>query len=125
MAVKMKRKPLIRANIFDSIDILKREIKRIKECDIPVVCLEYQVDNVGYLGTDNHSGMHEISVPDDIFVVGFDDTESAFMFTPSISTVNRNWTNLGQAATRHILKKCNHEEVKSIECLAKVGWHLI
>lgn len=202
------------ANIFNSLEVLEREVARIRACNIPAVCLEYEVDGVDYLGTDNYSGMHEIvehllkdhgirnlayiggpddniesqerrrafedtlkeyqieidpkrcffngdwsydfafavagrmvkdakhlpqaivcandegaiatiiclynhglKVPDDILVVGFDDTESAAMFTPPISTVNRNWNHLGEAAIKHILRRIEQLPVEAKEIM--------
>ncbi len=48
------------ANIFNSLDILAREKKRILASKTPVISLEYKLDDIDYVGTDNYSGMHEI-----------------------------------------------------------------
>ena len=196
------------SNIFNSLEVLEREKAKIEACHVPAVSLEYEVDGIDYVGTDNYSGMHEmvehlivdhgvkdfayiggpddnyeslerqgafmdalkehqitpkdgritlhgnwsynfaydvtsemlkdkenlpeaivcvndegaiaaitclykngLSVPQDIMVVGFDDTESAAVFTPSISTVNRNWNILGENALIHLLKMMQGEPV--------------
>lgn len=202
------------SNIFNSIEVLEREKAKIIAAKVPVISLEYKLDGIDYIGTDNYSGMHEIvehlitvhglrdlafiggpddnseslerkrafldtlsehnltpganrvisngnwsydfaydetmkminyseklpdgivcvndegtlgsitclhkngiRVPRDIIVVGFDDTQSAAAFTPSISTVNRNWSELGVKAVEHLNKLMNHEPVEPIEIL--------
>ena len=202
------------SNIFNSLDILAQEKKRILKSGIPAISLEYEVDGIDYVGTDNYSGMeemvnhlisvhkvsrfayiggpdgnyesmerqrafcdvlqknrlpineqylflhgnwsyefaydavlelikhpenlpeaivcvndegaiaamtalhkHGIQVPEDILVVGFDDTAVSSLFTPSISTVNRNWDCLGHDAILHLLKQMAHETVASREIL--------
>lgn len=201
-------------NILNSLEVLEREKGKIQKAGIPAVSLEYEVDGLDYVGTDNYSGMHEmtehliqehhvqnfayisgpddnyeslerkkaffdvlkennvsireeqvflhgnwsyefaydavvnliknceslpeaivcvndegaiaavtalhkagIRVPEDILVTGFDDTESASLFTPSITTVNRNWDCLGQEAILHILRKIRKEEVEHQQIL--------
>ncbi len=202
------------ANIFNSLEVLEREKCRILESKTPVLCLEYLVDGLDYIGTDNYSGMHEITehlikvhglhdiaylggpatnyessermrafldamkenglqpdpkrviepgdwsydfayrhttsmvenhdlpeaivcvndegaiavltclykhgikVPEEVKVVGFDDTSSAASFTPSLSTVNRNWDQLGERAIQHLKKQMNGEEVERKELLS-------
>ncbi|HKM20562.1 MAG TPA: substrate-binding domain-containing protein, partial [Lachnospiraceae bacterium] len=48
------------SNIFNSLAVLEREKNRILQSKTPVVSLEYKLDGVDYIGTDNYSGMHEI-----------------------------------------------------------------
>ncbi|NLG04868.1 MAG: GGDEF domain-containing protein [Clostridia bacterium] len=202
------------SNIFNSIEVLEREKARIIASKTPVISLEYKLDGIDYIGTDNYSGMYEITehlisvhglrdlafiggpddnsesldrkrafldamaahhltpdekniitggnwsydfgydqmlkmireskklpegivcvndegtlgaitclhkngirVPRDIVVVGFDDTQSAAAFTPSISTVNRNWSELGVKAIEHLNKLINKEPVEPVEML--------
>lgn len=197
------------SNIFNSLDVLEREKKRILEAGIPAISLEYSVDGLTYVGTDNYSGMHElvehlvvehgkrnlayiggpddnvestermrafldvlkehkisitkdrmirhgnwsyefgfdkaleltsdrnnmpdaivcvndegaigvitalsrsgIDVPGDISVTGFDDTLSASLLTPSVSTVNRDWDNLGSNVFRQLMKMIDHEPIE-------------
>ena len=49
------------SNIFNSLEILEREKNRILKSKTPVISLEYKLDGVDYIGTDNYSGMHEIT----------------------------------------------------------------
>ena len=48
------------SNIFNSLEVLEREKTKIEACHIPAVSLEYEVDGIDYVGTDNYSGMHEM-----------------------------------------------------------------
>lgn len=51
---------IILSNIFNSPEVLERQRKRILESGIPAVSLEYQIEGVDFIGTDNYSGMHDI-----------------------------------------------------------------
>ncbi len=56
-----------------------------------------------------------ISVPKTVKVTGFDYLESGITHTPSISTVDRNWTNLGYQSMQHILDKIDGKPTPSIQ----------
>lgn len=49
------------SNIFNSLEVLEQEKDRILESKTPVVSLEYKLEDVDYIGTDNYSGMHDIT----------------------------------------------------------------
>lgn len=51
------------------------------------------------------------SVPDDFLVTGFDNFEEGQLFCPSITSVNRDWVQLGYDSMDNILKLINGENV--------------
>ncbi len=50
-------------------------------------------------------------VPDDVFVTGFDNTYSASVFDPTLTTVSQNFENIGYESVRTIIDLCNNKAV--------------
>jgi LacI family transcriptional regulator len=56
---------------------------------------------------------HQISVPQQVEVAGFDDIPMASYYNPSITTVRQPITEMGKSATRILIKEINGEKVKN------------
>lgn len=62
-----------------------------------------------------------ILVPEDVIVTGFDHLESAIKHTPKITTVDRNWVDMGYQSMLHILDKIEGKKTKEKVLIKSMG----
>jgi DNA-binding LacI/PurR family transcriptional regulator len=55
---------------------------------------------------------HNVAVPHELSIVGFDDIEPALYVTPPLTTIRQPRTKLGQLATKMVLDLLNEREVQ-------------
>jgi DNA-binding LacI/PurR family transcriptional regulator len=53
---------------------------------------------------------HQLDVPGDISVMGFDDSRSAMEVWPTLTTMHVDMEGMGQLAVRHLVARVRHEE---------------
>ena len=63
----------------------------------------------------------DLKVPEDVIVTGFDHLKSAREHRPSITTVDRNWNDMGYQALYHLLWKINNKPVKEATYIKSCG----
>lgn len=85
----------------------KKQTKRLLELADPPTCIIYPDDLTSYGGI---SAIHEknLSVPDDISIIGYDGTSSGQMGTPQLTTLYQDTQSLGEQAGKMLLSLIEH-----------------
>ncbi|MCM1568731.1 MAG: GGDEF domain-containing protein [Roseburia sp.] len=53
---------MLLANTFNRLEVLRYLQEEIKRADIPAMSLEYEVEDIDFLGTENYPGMYDLAV---------------------------------------------------------------
>jgi LacI family transcriptional regulator len=70
-------------------------------------------DNVA-IGVLRAAAEHGLAVPDDLSVVGFDDSEQAGLVTPALTTVRQPLAEMGRMAVSLLLRLLDHQRVEAM-----------
>jgi LacI family transcriptional regulator, galactose operon repressor len=57
---------------------------------------------------------HGLAVPDELSVVGFDDSEQAGLVTPALTTVRQPLAEMGRMAVSLLLRLLDHQRVEAM-----------
>lgn len=69
------------------------------------------VNDLVALGINKYCNKHQISIPDELSLVGFDDIYLAEIITPELTTVSHNYQSLGATAVHIIQELINHRPI--------------
>jgi len=61
-----------------------------------------------------------IKVPDDLSVIGFDDSELAERIWPTLSTVRQPLVKFGESAVKHLVKRAGKKSKKNVKSMTDV-----
>ena len=76
-------------------------------------------------GTANILLKHGISVPDQIIVTGFDNQELSFAYEPALTSIDRNYEEIGYQAMQTLILAIHHKcEKNCIHTPYVIKWHL-
>lgn len=88
----------------DGYDAMNAILQKTKDIDA-VFCVNDEIA----MGAINALRDNNISVPQDVDVMGFNNTYGAAIFYPKLTTIAQPLYDMGSVATRMLIKKINHE----------------
>ena len=82
-----------------------------QELDIPAVRL---VNDMTAIGAMEVAREHGLRVPEDLSIVGFDDTFEALIVTPSLTTVRQPLAEMGRMAVALLVRLLQHQRIEAL-----------
>ncbi len=97
-----------------SIEIAKQIMDNRTKRPQAIIC----ANDYGAMGVIIALEEYKLEVPEDIIVTGFDYVNKGQIFSPSLTTVNRDWEKLGYQCMKHLIAKIRGDKIERKEMLS-------